>query len=371
MPAAKNQPVLSQRTLNRTLLMRQALLERETIPVWAMTEKLVGVQAQVTNPPYIGLWTRLRGFQRADLTTLLTERRLVRAALMRSTLHLFTIQDFLRFRTTIQPGLIKALGAFFGAAMRELDPAPIIDAVRPFLLEKPRTAGEIKKLLSPRFPDREPEALMYLVRSYLPLVQMPPGGAWSVGGSPAYALLEEWDGVPLDPASNTQALIRRYLAAFGPASIADFQAWAGLVRMKEAFEGMRGELRTYRDSAGVELFDLPDATLAEEDLAAPVRFMPEYDNLILSHSDRTRVIGDDHRAYVYLSAGRVRSTVLVDGFVAGAWKVERAKKAATLIVEPFAPLDSARRSALVAEGETLLRFIEDDATTFDIQFKPV
>ena len=217
-------------------------------------------------------------------------------------------------------------------------------------------------------PGRDPEALAYVVRTHLPLVQVPPGGSWGFGGSPAHTLAETWLGKPLN-ASDTglRTLVHRYLAAFGPATVKDIQTWSGLVKLQDAIAKLKPELRTYQDEQGNELLDLPDLTLPYEDMPAPPRFLPEYDNFILSHADRSRVIPEKYKSNVFLSAGRVRATFLLNGFVAGTWKVERASGTARLIIEPFEPLAHQEQDALVAEAERLIRFIEDTASTYEVQ----
>ncbi len=169
--------ILILRELNRATLARQLLLDRATIPVPDAVARLVGLQAQVPNPPYIGLWTRLRDFRRDDLTRLLEERRVVRAPLLRSTLHLFTAEDYALLRPALQPALTRALAAFFGRRAKGLDIARLVAAARAHLQETPRTFTELRALLSDLEPDRDPEALAYAVRTHLPLVQAPPGGA--------------------------------------------------------------------------------------------------------------------------------------------------------------------------------------------------
>ncbi|NJO06174.1 MAG: winged helix DNA-binding domain-containing protein, partial [Chloroflexaceae bacterium] len=226
---------------------------------------------------------------------------------------------------------------------------------------------EVSALLAALAPDHDADAVAYAIRSYLPLFQVAPGGVWGTGGSIGYTTADTWFGQPLAP-EDLRSLLLRYLAAFGPASVMDFQAWSGRVKLKDAVEQARPELRTFRDEQGKELFDLPDAPLPAADTPAPVRFVPEYDNLVLAHADRTRIIANEHRSKVFLSAGRVRSTMLVDGFVAGTWKTERKKQAATLIIEPFGPLPADVQAALSDEGEQLIRFIEDDASVYTVQF---
>lgn len=359
--------VLTRRELNRAALARQMLLRRERLPVAEAVARLVAVQAQVQNPPYIGLWTRLEGFGRDDLTGAMARREVVRTAAVRSTLHLLTAADYLAFRPAFQPALDRALNAFFGGRARGFDADRLVEAARAFFAE-PRTFVALRALLSGLEPNADPQAMAYIVRTRLPLVQVPPAGLWGVGGEVKYALAPDWLGTPVNESDDPRPLILRYLAAFGPASVRDVRAWAGMTGLKGTLEALRPQLRTFRDAGSTELFDLPDAPLPDADTPAPVRFLPEYDNLLLAHADRTRVIADAHRPKIFLSAGRVRATVLVDGFVAGAWKSERTRENAVLTIESFAPLSEDTQAALVDEGERLLRFIEDKAETFAVRF---
>ncbi len=361
--------ILTLRELNRATLARQLLLDRAPLPVPQAIERLVGLQAQVPNPPYIGLWTRLRDFRRDALTGLMKERQVVRATLMRSTLHLMTAGDYLLLRGALQPALTRALGAFFGQRAKGLDIDRLVAAARAWVEEAPRTFTELRALLSELEPDRDPEALAYAVRTHLPLVQVPPRGTWGSGGSPAHANAASWLGRPLAaPEEGLRPLVLRYLAAFGPASVKDVQTWSGLVRLRDPIEELKPELRSFRDERGGELLDLPDLPLPPADAPAPPRFLPEYDNLVLSHADRTRVVPDKYRSSVFLSAGRVRATFLVDGFVRGTWKIERARGTAALVIEPLEPLSGEARDALVEEGERLVRFVEDGAEAFEVRF---
>ncbi|QIN81399.1 winged helix DNA-binding domain-containing protein [Rubrobacter tropicus] len=363
--------VLSLRELNRATLARQMLLERAEVSPYEAVRRLVGLQAQVPNPPYVGLWTRLRDFGRGDLTGLMERRRVVRAPLMRSTLHLMAAEDYLSLWPALQPALVRALNAFFGKRAKDVKIRRLVAAARDALDEAPRTMGELKRVLAEVEPGRDGDALNYAVRAHLPLVQVPPGGTWGSGAAAAYATAESRLGPPApDPEAALRDLLFRYLAAFGPASVKDFQAWSGLVRLKGPVEEMKGELRLLRDERGGELLDLPDAPLPPPDALAPPRFVPEYDNLVLSHADRRRVIADEDRKKVFLSAARVRATFLLDGFVAGVWKIEKTKNAASLIVEPFAPLSTEDRDALAEDGERLLRFATDGEPEIDIHFAP-
>lgn len=367
--AAIDPPILTRRELGRATLARQLLLDRAAIPADEAIARLAGLQAQVTNPPYIGLWTRLRDFRHEELTRLLEQRVVVRATAMRSTIHLLTAADYLLFRPALGPALARALAAFFGARARGVDPAPLVAATRELLAERPRTFAELRPALAAIEPDRDPDALAYLIRTHVPLVQVFPGGAWGVGGNPAYAEATAWlGGVQADPAESFRALVRRYLAAFGPASARDIGAWSGLTGIAAKLAPLRPALVTFRDERGVELFDLAEAPRPTANTPAPPRFLPEYDNAILAHADRSRIIANTDRPRVFLTAGRVLGTILLDGAVAGIWKVERARRAATLVVTPFAPLAAADCAALAAEGEALIGFIAANDDTTAVRF---
>jgi hypothetical protein len=362
---------LTLRQLNRTLLHRQLLLQRQPLTVVEAVEQLAGLQAQLPNPPYIGLWTRLTDFARDDLTQALAQKQIVRAALMRSTLHLMTAADFVRYRSAIQPALVRALGAFFGQRGKGLDIAALLAAAQPFCGESPRTTGELRACLLQIAPDADGDALAYAVRAHLPLVQVPPGGTWGSGSGGAYTTPEAWLGQSVDAAENLRDLFHYYLRAFGPASVMDFQFWSGLNKLKDVMQPYTRDLRIYRDPQGKELYDLPHLEIIDGDVPAPARLIPEYDNLIISHADRTRVIADEDRPRIFLSAARVRPTLLVDGFVRGAWRVEKTKKPVTaaLIIEPFVRLSAVDKQALTDEGETLIRFIEDRADSWEVRFE--
>lgn len=360
---------LTRRQLNRALLTRQMLLERAAFTPLEAIQRLAGLQAQLPNPPYIGLWTRLATFARDDLTRLMEHRQVVRAALLRSTLHLVTAPDHHLFRPPLQPALARALNAFFGQRAKGLDIDRLIRLSKPYIEEAPRTTGEIRALLKENMPERDGDALAYAVRNFLPLVQVPPAGTWGTGSLASYTTAEAWLG-PIPPETdNLRQMLLRYLTAFGPASVMDFQAWSGLVKLGDSLAPFKAELRVFQDENGRELLDVPEGDLPSEDTPAPVRFVPEYDNLVISHADRTRVLADDDYSKVFLSAGRVLGTILVDGFVAGTWKVEKAKKRAALVISPFRPLAEQDRAALLAEGQALIRFIEDGAEVFDVQLE--
>jgi hypothetical protein len=360
--------ILTLRELNRATLARQMLLERPSVAVPQAVERLAGLQAQLAQAPYVGLWTRLRDFRRNDLARLIEDRTIIKATLMRATLHLITAEDYLRWRATLQPALDAAFESIAKRRERGVDYDGVLAAARRYIDESPRTFAEISDWLAELAPGADVGSMRYAVRTHLPLVQVPVETAWSYPSNPRWTLAESWLGGPVPEAVNLRALLFRYLAAFGPASAADFQTWSGLAKPKDALQELRPELVTYRDEGGRELLDLPDMPLPPGDAPAPERFLPEFDNLLLAHARRTRVIADAHRSQVYLPGLRVAATILVDGFVAGTWKVEKTKGSATLLVEPFQPLPAASRDTLIAEGEGLLRFVEPAAKTYQVRF---
>jgi hypothetical protein len=360
--------LLTLRDLNRATLARQLLLERTSLPVTDAIERLGGMQAQLNSAPFVGLWTRLQDFSRAQLAEAIERRAVMKATWLRATLHLLTAADYARFRTTLAPALAGASGSIAERRGATFDREAVLAAARAFIGEQPRTFAEISAMLSALLPEEDVGAMRYTVRTHLPLVQVPSPGGWSYPAQPAFALAEPWIGRAADSEARLRELALRYLAGFGPASPADMQTWSGLPKLKDLFEQSRPELRVFKTDGRRELFDLPDAPLPGGDVPAPVRFLPEFDNLLLSHSSRTRIVADEHRSRVYLPGLRVAATILVDGFVQGVWRVERARKAATLVIAPFGALSAQDRDALAAEGERLVRFVEPEAATYDLRF---
>lgn len=359
--------ILTLRDLNRATLARQMLLSRESITAPAAIERLVGMQAQLASAPYVGLWTRLNSFQRDDLASLIDDHTIVKATLMRATLHLFTAQDYLRFRAALQPLLEGASESIVKSRGVNLDIDHVIATGRSFIAQQPRSFAEITAMYGETFPGVDPGSLRYTLRTHLPLVQVPTSNRWSYPGNPQFTLAETWLNQPIPTEDHLPELIRRYLAAFGPATITDAQTWSGL-KLKETFEQLRPELVTYRDERKRELFDLPNIPLPDASTPAPPRFLPEFDNILLSHDKRTRIVPDEYRKGVYLPALRVAATILVDGFVAGSWKVETVKAAAALVITPFAPLPAQARTALADEAEPLVRFVAPEAKTHAVRF---
>lgn len=355
--------LLTHRELNRATLARQLLLERASLPVAEAVERVAGLQAQVVKPPFVGLWARLQGFAREDLVAALERREVVRAAAMRATIHLVAASDYLRLWTALHPALVRAFRGFNGPRIEGLDLGPTI-AESERLFAEPRTFAEVRPLLAALEPGREPLSLAAAARAHLPLVQVPEG-AWGFPGSPRYVLADRWLGEPAAGEPDERHLVRRYLAAFGPASVADLQAWAGRAGLAAVVDALRPELEAYRTEEGRELLDLPDAPLPDRGTPAPPRFLPDYDSVLLAHADRTRVLADEHRRAVFTGAGVVRPTILVDGFVAGRWRLERARGTARVVIEPFVRLPRAARAVLLEEGERLAAFLDPAAKRTD------
>jgi len=358
-------PLLTLRAQNRATLARQMLLARATVAPLAAIERVAGLQAQWPRPPFIGLWSRVEGFARGQLAALLAERRAVRGTLLRGTLHLVSAEDYLAWRAPLQPVLSRGLSVL-GERAAGLDTAAVTAAARELLLDGPQTFEKIREHLAARFPRVNDRALGHATRMLLPLVQEPTADPWSFAATSRFALAESWLGRPVTAGADVAQLVRRYLAAFGPATVADAQSWSGLQALKPVFASLRPELAVFSDERGRELFDLPDAPRPAEDVEAPVRYLHEFDNLLLAHVDRRRVVADVHKKAVYLPALRVAPTFLIDGAVAGTWAIERKKTIATLRVSPFAKLPAKTRAALLAEGERLADFLEPDASSVTV-----
>ena len=360
--------ILNLRELNRATLARQMLLEREAMPLPAAIERLAGLQAQLARAAYVGLWTRLRDFRRETLDHLIENRSVIKATWVRATLHLCTADDYIRFRATLQPMLTRAASTIAKGRGGDFDLNKLLSAAREYIGERPRTFAEISEMVNKLMPDQDVGALRYAVRMHLPLVQVPVTGGWGYSNQPEFTLADSWIGRPIAPEDRLRELVLSYLAAFGPASVTDMQTWSGMPSLKETFQKLRPELKLHRAEGRRELFDAPGLVIPDGDVPAPVRFLPEFDNLLLSHSNRTRVIADEHRSKVYLPGLRVAATILIDGFVRGAWKIEKSKSAAALVIEPFDKLTRHDRAALTQEGESLVRLVEAKSKSFEVRF---
>jgi hypothetical protein len=349
--------MLGPRVLNRALLARQLLLERQPLDLEAAIEHLVGLQAQAPLAPYVGLWSRLEGFRAETLSAAILERRAVRASLMRSTVHLVTARDALTLRPLVQPVLGRGFRASpFGQRVSEVDLEPILAAGKALLDERPRTRAELAPLLVERWPEINPDSLVYAVSYLVPLVQVPPRGVWGASGPPRWGTMEAWLGRPLDSDPSPDEMVMRYLAAFGPATVMDIQSWSGLTRLREVVERLRPRLETFRDDRGGELFDRPEAPRPDPDTPAPARFLPEYDNVLLGHADRTRIIPAGRRIPLPPGNGAAMGTVLLDGMFRGTWRITRDGTRSTLAIDPFEPVSASERAGLLDEGVDLLAF---------------
>jgi hypothetical protein len=344
---------ISDRVLNRALLDRQFLLDRTGRSPIEVIRRLVAVQAQESNWAYVGLWTRIDGFGQAGLTALLEDGQVVRSGLLRSTQHLATSDDFRRLRPVLQPVLDRTASATHFARNRAgLETEDLVASGRELLAGGTLSRKELARLLAERHPGRDGRILAGEVELRIPLVHGPATGAWGKWGNRSAVSVtpaEAWSG----PTMTVEELIRRYLAAFGPAGVRDVQAWCGLTRLSEVVERMRGELRCYVDADGRELFDLADAELPDADSPAPVRLLPAFDNALLGHADRTRIISDQDRAEVMPGQARVLPTFLVDGRVHGTWSLD----GATLRLAPLRPLGETDQAALEQEANRVLAFV--------------
>jgi hypothetical protein len=360
-------PVVSLRALNRTLLERQMLISRSSCPVIEVVERLVAMQGQEPNWPYVGLWARLAGFSHQDLAALLNGRSVVRSSVLRGTQHLVGAEDFRWLRPVVQPVLDRIVRAsYFAKETAGLDLAELAGTGGDLLGDQTLTRRQLARLLTELHPGRDGRVLASAVELQVPLVHMPSTGAWGGWGTRSAISVtraQVWLGRSM-AAPEVETMIRRYLAAFGPASVMDIQAWSGLTRLRQVVDGLRPRLRVLRDEQGKELFDLPDAPLADPGTPAPVRYLPAYDNLLLGHSDRTRVIGDHDRAQVMPGRAVVRPTFLVDGFVHGTWSLT----GSALRIHPFRPLTREDTAAVMEEAERLHTFVAPGAAKRDIAF---
>lgn len=356
--------MLSTRALNRALLARQSLLDRRPVAAEAMIDHLVGMQAQAPLAPYVALWSRLPGFDPSELASLLEARRVVRASLMRGTIHLVTAPDALALRLLVHPVLARAWrGSQFARDLAGVDIDAVLAAGRAEIEARPMTRAQLAPILAERWPDRPPNSLVYAITFLLPVVQVPPRGVWGRTGPPAWTTIEAWLGRPLDPTPLASDVVLRYLAAFGPATVADVQAWSGLTRLRGVVDELLPDLEVLHDEAGRELVDLPGAPRPDPDVPAPPRFLPEYDNVLLGHADRTRIMPPGRGIALPPGDGAARGSLLLDGMFAGLWLLSRARDggSARLTIEPFESVHPGDRTALADEGARLIAFVAPGA----------
>nr|WP_296063801.1 winged helix DNA-binding domain-containing protein [uncultured Actinoplanes sp.] len=343
---------LGLRELNRATLARQLLLRRSGLDVCAALRQVGGLQAQTTQSWYVGLWSRLHDYSPGDTSRLLADGEIVRMALMRSTIHLVTADDARWLRPLVEPVIVRSTMGAFGRVIRDIDREELTTLSRTALADHPLTFTELGRQLARRWPGRDPAALGQAARAWLPLVQSPPRGLWNRSGKAAHHVLPgELANAPVDD------LVLRYLGAFGPATVLDCRQWSGLTRLSEVFD--RLPLRRFHDEAGRRLYDLPDAPRPDPETPAPVRFLYDFDNLLLSHADRRRVLGGADYATQGFGGGSMEQprSVLVDGFVTATWREHRGH----LTVRPFRRLTSQEKTDIETEGAALLAFLAPQA----------
>ena len=387
-----DRPRLSPRALNRATLDRQLLLLRHEMPARQAVRHLGGLQAQAPLAPYVGLWTRLASFTTDELSDLLSERTVVRAPIMRATVHLVDAADFVAFRPLFDGLMAAGLRANFARTLTGVDLDALAARAAELLAKRPLTRAHLARELAASWPEAEPRSLAYAVTYLVPVIQVPPRGVWgktaqatwttaeswladvsgpapapvTAGSSPVVGMAEAAGGMAEAAGGMAEAaggiaeavgdsravdrLVRRYLAAFGPATVADIQTWSGLTRLREVTD--RFELRVLRGPDGAELLDLPELELPGEDMPAPPRFLPEFDNLLLSHADRRRVIPHDHPVPLWPGNGATQGTLLIDGVWDATWRIT----AEALTITPFRRLTAAEESAITEEAANLLAF---------------
>ena len=363
--------VLDRRALGRATLERQLLLARATRTPLDAVHHLVGLQAQVPTDPYLALWSRLDAFDPVATGRLVEERALVRIVVMRATIHLVTADDCLVLRPLCQPVLDAELRRHreHAPALHGRDVDAIVARAAELLANQPRTPAALGRALAEDFPDVAPAAMAYAARNLLALVQVPPRGVWRHRSQVVVTTAESWLDRPLATRPALEGVVERYLGAFGPALPADVAAWSRLTGLREVLEGMGGRLRRFRDEHGRVLFDVPDGPLAHPDTPAPVRFLPEYDNALLSHDDRSRFTPE--RSGALTATGPVHGTALVDGVVTATWSRRTNLDRVTMTVRHLAPMSARHRHEVEAEGLRALRFLEPDAAAHDVRLTAV
>jgi hypothetical protein len=347
--------VLGPRALNRALLERQLLLERHDMSATDALERLVGLQAQNPNAPYVGLWSRTLDFDPDELAELISARKVVRIALMRWTLHAVSARDCLALRPVLQRVMERRMQACFGRHLAGVELAQLVERGRELVEQQPRSLGDVGQLLAAEWPGHEPRVLAHALTALAPLVHVPPRGIWGRNGRAVQTTAQRWLGRPLERDTDPDELIVRYLAAFGPATVADIRTWSGLSGVRLAVDRLRPRLRSFRDEQGHELLDIPDGPLPDPDTPAPPRFLPDYDNAVLAHADRTRIVADPGRRRMAMP-----KTFLVDGFVGGTWRLIRGRGIHALEISPWGVIAREDRIALAEEGIRLLTFIAGD-----------
>ncbi|MGI8941519.1 MAG: winged helix DNA-binding domain-containing protein [Actinomycetota bacterium] len=346
--------ILSTRELNRALLARQLLLERSRISLTQALGRVAGLQTQYAPSGYIGLWSRLHDFRREALTKALEQRRAVQASLMRVTIHIVSAKDYPIFAAGIRDHSRKWWLGLQRHQLEGVDMEDVVALLHRHLAEGPKRQAELVKLIEDQ---GWPRMAWSGAGLWLDMVRVPPSGTWERRRADLYGLAEQW----LGPSSATEGeglkhLLRRYLRAFGPATLNDAATWAGLkvTALRPVAEALR--LRRFRDEQGNQLLDVPGAPLPDPDTPAPVRFLGTWDATLLVHARRTQILPERYRPLVFhTKTPHSVPTFLVDGEVAGKWRFEKDRVA----LEPFEPLPRALRRAVEDEAQQLAAFHAD------------
>jgi hypothetical protein len=361
--------VLTNRQLNRATLARQMLLKRSDVSIEEAVRFLGGLQAQQSNDPYIGLWSRLNGLAHEALTELIVDKSLARATTMRGTLHLHTADDLIGFRALVQNYLTATWRSGFRKRFAGQDEKAVHREGMKVLKKGPTTIGAVGKALGEKFPEADPLALSMMMQVFETLVQVPPTRVWNNGSAPLLLRAEQWLG-KVKPTLSRVDLVRRYLAAYGPASIADMQTWCRLTKLSAEFKAIEDELVTFESEDGRVLYDLIDAPRPDADTPAPVRFLPLYDNAYLGYDNRRRMLEESDMKRINMFSD-FKPAVLIDGVISAGWVVSRKKGAARLEVEPYHKITKAQKREVEEEGEAFLRFMEEGAETYEVEVLPV
>ena len=357
--------ILTNRQLNRATLARQMLLERSDMSIVDAVRFLGGLQAQQSNDPYIGLWSRLNGFTHEALTALITDKTLLRATTMRGTLHLHTAEDLVGFRALVQDFLTGVWRSGFRKRFAGADEAAVYREGRRILKRAPMTIGAVGAALKEKFPESDQLSLAMMMQMRETLIQVPPTRIWNNGSAPMIMRIEDWLG-RLKPSLSRTDLVRRYLAAYGPASIKDMQTWCRLTKLGAEFKAIEKELVTFEDEEGRVLYDFPDAPRPDADTPAPVRFLPLYDNAYLGYDNRRRMLMEEDLKRINIFEN-FKPGVLIDGVIAAGYVVSRKKDAARLEIEPYHKLTKKQAREVEAEGEAFLRFMEEGAKAYTVE----
>jgi hypothetical protein len=357
-------PVLTRRQLNRATLARQMLLERVDTTALDAIRFLVGLQAQEPPDPYIGLWSRLSTFDTADLERLILDREVVRLVVQRGTVHAVTADDCLVLRPLAQPILTQQLYSHTGYKGRfdDVDLDHVMELAQEVLAE-PRTTRQLREALGERFPQHDAAALAFACRNLLAFIQVPPRGLWATPGQVVGTTAESWIGRPLDPHPSVDEIMVRYVAAFGPATVQDAATWSRYTGLREVFDRIRPRLRTFCDEDGREYFDVPDGPHPDEDTPAPVRLLPQFDNVLLSHADRSRFTAGGDYSEIWMNTTGFLGNVLVDGMLVGLWRFDQPTRAVQQARAPGVltittrPLSRRDASAVEAEARRFVAWV--------------